>query len=276
MEEDETSFDHAEKALECAVRIQRENVPKMITAHENRDPVYPLRIGINTSSVYLGNLGSENRIDFTVVGNGVNFAKRLEGACEPHAVLMGATTWELIEPLGVFHEGVKKRLVEIKHHDEMVESWQFDPFHDDSSLKSMAEKAYEQSFHRVRSEKRWKVPDPRKIILTSNMGTGELLNFSTTGLSIKLSGLLVKGAVLTLSLDSLDGKLKDDLESMGLAAFSIEVRWAIEESKGYLHGVRYRYMSAEQAKFVVDKLVEYTHGRPEQGDRGGESASSES
>ena len=35
-------------------------------------------MGINTSSVFIGNLGAGERLDLNVVGNGVNFAKRLE------------------------------------------------------------------------------------------------------------------------------------------------------------------------------------------------------
>ncbi|SMF55493.1 adenylate/guanylate cyclase domain-containing protein [Pseudobacteriovorax antillogorgiicola] len=257
LERDETTFDHAEKALECAIKIQKENVPKMLAAAEKKEPVHPLRIGINTSSVYLGNLGTENRIDFTVVGNGVNFAKRLEGACEPHSVLMGGTTRELVEPLGIYQDGLKKRLIEIKHHHEMVESWEYDPYWDELEMRVAANNAYRSSTHQARAEKRWRVDLPDNLIVTTNMGTGELVNFSSTGLSIKLPSLLVKGAVLTLNLDSSDGRLKKKLEAQGLGTISIEVRWGFQDNKGYLHGVRFRHVTTEQTMFVVEQLCKF-------------------
>ena len=76
----EAAENHAEQALSCAVKIQQDNARHNIAAFENAEPVYPLRIGLNTAQVYVGDLGSTRNIDLTVIGPGVNLAKRLEEA----------------------------------------------------------------------------------------------------------------------------------------------------------------------------------------------------
>jgi adenylate cyclase len=75
----EDDSDHAFHAVSCALLIQK------LTAHENRqreaDGLFPVqfRIGINTGSMLAGNMGSRERMEYTVVGDTVNLASRLCG-----------------------------------------------------------------------------------------------------------------------------------------------------------------------------------------------------
>jgi adenylate cyclase len=65
----------ADRAVECALAMQR-HLKEMQAA--GRTPIQGMRIGINTGEAIVGNIGSNKRMDFTVVGDVVNVAARLQ------------------------------------------------------------------------------------------------------------------------------------------------------------------------------------------------------
>ena len=71
--------DHAWRACVAALRIQRGM--EVLNERWQREELKPLnvRIGIHSDAVLVGNIGSEARMGYTVIGDGVNIAARLEG-----------------------------------------------------------------------------------------------------------------------------------------------------------------------------------------------------
>lgn len=57
---------------------------------------FHMRVGVNSGYCNVGNFGSSQRMDYTIIGGEVNLAARLEGACQPDGVLLSEETYQLV------------------------------------------------------------------------------------------------------------------------------------------------------------------------------------
>jgi adenylate cyclase len=84
--------DHADRAVDAALRIQQEiRALNREQARQNL-PVLRVRIGVESGKALVGDLGTEFRSTYTAVGDCINFASRLESAArnQPFSLVIGA------------------------------------------------------------------------------------------------------------------------------------------------------------------------------------------
>ena len=72
--------DHAIRSCKCALENQKALAKLRERWKAENKPMLRARIGINTGLVVVGNMGSKMRFDYTVIGDNVNLAARLETA----------------------------------------------------------------------------------------------------------------------------------------------------------------------------------------------------
>jgi adenylate cyclase len=99
--------DHALRAIRTGISIQK-HVSELNESRVMRGkPTIAVRVGINTGLAMAGTLGSEDRLEYTVVGDSINMAKRTEGECEPgHVAITDDVLREVgaavqVEPIGL-------------------------------------------------------------------------------------------------------------------------------------------------------------------------------
>lgn len=72
--------DQAERALWAGIEMARFSEALSRRFEREGKPAFTTRIGINTGRVIVGNIGSKQRFNYTIIGDAVNLASRLEGA----------------------------------------------------------------------------------------------------------------------------------------------------------------------------------------------------
>ena len=80
-----------------------------------------VRTGISTGYCTVGNFGSVQRVDYTVLGSPVNLAARLEAACSPQEILVSPETKGLVSELFDFEE---KKPIKLKGFSDTIKPYQ--------------------------------------------------------------------------------------------------------------------------------------------------------
>jgi class 3 adenylate cyclase len=110
--------DHAQRAVRAALAVQRET-----SAIADQHPGWPrFRAGVNTGEALVGVLGAESGRSYTVIGDAVNLAARLESHAPAGRVVIGPTTLRAVPGLRVESLGG----VRVKGRGDPVEAYLVD------------------------------------------------------------------------------------------------------------------------------------------------------
>jgi adenylate cyclase len=104
---------HADRAVQCAVELAR-------TINSRRPGGFEVGVGVNTGSVVAGSIGGAGRLSFSVIGDAVNLAERVEAATRDtgdSVLITGETRGLLSETIEVEPRGERQ----IRGYDRRVE-----------------------------------------------------------------------------------------------------------------------------------------------------------
>lgn len=99
---------------EAIVELNREWLAKGIRQG------FEVRMGISTGFATVGNFGSDERMDYTIIGKQVNLANRLQAAAQAGEILIGQETWLLVRDL---FRCVAKKPVQAKGFERPIQTY---------------------------------------------------------------------------------------------------------------------------------------------------------
>lgn len=104
-------------AIHAALAMQTATKELMARRSEKKQETFEIGIGINTGNAIIGNVGSKNRMDHTVIGDCVNVAARFEEMAKGGEIIIGEETYQRTRG---HVEVVKKGKTRLKHKTEPV------------------------------------------------------------------------------------------------------------------------------------------------------------
>ncbi len=246
--------DHAIQAVRCARALQEDSVRFNLQMMAAGSPIFPLRIGINTDFVCVGDLGSGGRIDFTIIGEGVNFASRLEGACDHHRLLLGRNTFKRLLRADRDELGPVRKEIQIKHYDQLFDAFEVSVAPElASDIHRLTQYHREQNGKkRVGDRLRW-VRDA--AMMETNRGAAALVDFSAGGMRLRLGRYLARGVSMTIEEFAQFPELNAALRATGVLPLHTQVRWSdVSSPQEFEHGVAFTNLNAEQSKMLSREL----------------------
>jgi len=129
--------DHVDRALAAALAMHRNQDAVNASWEAAGQPPFGLGIGICTGVVAAALLGSEERVEYTLVGDALNLCQRLQQFADAGQIVVGEATWEALTDPPTDYERLESQLV--KGRDTPVAPYRLprQPSGSDQSLQDL-------------------------------------------------------------------------------------------------------------------------------------------
>jgi adenylate cyclase len=130
--------DDEDRALRASIAMIRSLREWNVERESRGEPLLDMGVGLNTDSVVAGNIGSPKRMDYTIIGDGVNLASRLESACKQYGARILLSELTVTRLKGVYRLREADRVI-VKGKTQPVSVYECLDYHDEASFPNLME-----------------------------------------------------------------------------------------------------------------------------------------
>lgn len=130
--------DDEDRAVRAAIAMLRTLGEWNQEREQHGEPVLDIGVGLNTDSVVAGNIGSPKRMDYTIIGDGVNLAARLESACKHYGARILLSEFTKAKLNGVYRLREIDKVI-VKGKTKPVAVYECLDYHDANSFPNLME-----------------------------------------------------------------------------------------------------------------------------------------
>jgi class 3 adenylate cyclase len=113
--------DDPARAIRAAIDVLSTMRDYAVIARQKYGMDFSMRIGINTGSVVVGEVGSDLKYEYTAMGDAINLAARLQSAARPGSALISQHTYRFVSPLFDFNDLGQ---IEVKGKSEPIQIYE--------------------------------------------------------------------------------------------------------------------------------------------------------
>lgn len=263
---EKTTWDHAEWAVRCARAMHKAVAKRNAAISDENRPVFPLRIGISSDAVHVGDLAGNRRIEVGVIGRAVTWASALEQVCEPHGVLVSSKTRELLEDDLSKELNLHARALPASEYLPK-QAFEFDPFADAPQLKKAVDSAYRNFVGRKRGFPRIPVPADATFKISTDKGDARIVDFSVGGIALEMDQSFAQGVQVRIGFEASGQGLASHLKPLKLDSVDCEVRWGKPAGNKFLLGVQVKGLDQEHQELLKLLLETFVEELPRTGSK---------
>lgn len=237
-------LDDPERAVRTAVAMQQTIARISARRGTTGESELRLGIGIHTGPVVVGNIGSERRLEYSVIGDTVNLASRVQAAAQGGEILVTQAVWELVKDVV---ECVDVGTRQVKGRDEPVH------LHRVLGVRLRSDVRVPEQRPHLRAGP---VVQARCLAATTRVEVGRVAEIRLDG-AIILSGVNLPEDILRIEVEPSTA----GLEPMVIAAerSSTDELDPVEDTCRFVHHVRFKRLSEGERERLAQSLARMIH-----------------